>query len=57
MGVQQLWPLLEEARDAHGRCIPIQSWCAGAGQHVDIANEVHGKTVAVDLSIWMLQVR
>ena len=48
MGVSELWTLLR------GEGV-TQLWSASEGTHTQLAREVEGKTVAIDLSAWIIQ--
>ena len=48
MGVAELWTLLR------GQGVP-HLWSASEGAHAHLVKEVEGKTVAIDLSAWIIQ--
>lgn len=48
MGVSELWTLLKGEGVA-------QLWSASEGTHAHLVEEVEGKTVAIDLSAWIIQ--
>ena len=48
MGVSELWPLLKSVGIT-------QLWSGGQGTHKTVVTEVEGKSVAVDLSAWIVQ--
>lgn len=56
MGVTQLWDLLEGIQSPHGQGSIVKKLYGNRGQQLDIVAEVEGKTVAVDLSLWIFNV-
>lgn len=56
MGVAQLWEVLEDVQLPNGQGPLVKRLYGSTGQQGDIVAEVTGKTVAIDLSVWIFQV-